>query len=552
MAIKDGLSASQRLPMELVLPICLMAAENDQRCANRMAFVSKEVCRLTANIRWNTIVITTIRQFFAFIKIVHAVPQELFDRCMLDWSQYEPSLMPLNLDYTPRSMKQLSTVYSTRRDKRRKGNGISFPDQGEPHDHVRHLFIDLENSNKEDKSGFQALLELLRKVEGVEVWDYSPDTRLVWGQVFLPHPTSTAKLAEADHTKMNIEHLSLGTGSYGFLERFENYFHYEELTIIYRRFIQEAKSRSMYNDEEDDTDDDLDEFDLAFWGEEEPDDQDILLNLLEYSSTKRIHLIDTCTITGDDCSLPWNFLEHLNKTNKSLTHLRYDGPEKAFEPPHFVNGLRPLLEESTLHEETTHVSIYGGNESNRDTVPFLPVQRLKDNIWTRCLRTKIAVGHLEFLHFAWQPRDSLGIKKDETNSPLAIDLRTLVTQKYGWNAPNIEAASTFVARKYFLPSKDRDKISNHAFSPEESVPYYPNIKRGFNDKARGQLQSHRNLMMRYVAEENNELDRVPYLQNGIRAPKSLLELGGRIAFTRQERLTLFQDRARGGKGAWPS
>lgn len=41
------------------------------------------------------------------------------------------------------------------------------------------------------------------------------------------------------------------------------------------------------------------------------------------------------------------------------------------------------------------------------------------------------------------------------------------------------------------------------------------------------------------------------VQFGVRAPESLIHLGGKVPFEFQERLALFEDRARGGKGVWP-
>lgn len=180
MAIKDGLTASQRLPIEIVVPICVLAAENDRRCANNMAFVTKKICMRTANARWTTIAITSIRHFFAFFKIVHAIPDELYDRCMLGWSRFEPSLRPTDLSYTPRSMKELAAAFPNKRSLRRT-KGISWPQEGEPQDHIRHLFIDLGDQDQQKRNDFNKLYDLLERTKGVGSWDYSPETRLVWG-----------------------------------------------------------------------------------------------------------------------------------------------------------------------------------------------------------------------------------------------------------------------------------------------------------------------------------------------------------------------------------
>jgi hypothetical protein len=63
--------------------------------------------------------------------------------------------------------------------------------------------------------------------------------------------------------------------------------------------------------------------------------------------------------------------------------------------------------------------------------------------------------------------------------------------------------------------------------------------------------------VRYGKEEmgENQMFLAPFAQNGIRAPRSLLELGDggrKVAITREDRLALFQERAIGGEGAWPA
>lgn len=66
------------------------------------------------------------------------------------------------------------------------------------------------------------------------------------------------------------------------------------------------------------------------------------------------------------------------------------------------------------------------------------------------------------------------------------------------------------------------------------------------------IQHRRNTDLdKWEDEIKQRFDKQVVMQYRMRAPGSLLHLGGKTAFEKEERLRLFLNRARGESGAWP-
>lgn len=105
------------------------------------------------------------------------------------------------------------------------------------------------------------------------------------------------------------------------------------------------------------------------------------MDLLGYTPLKRLHLIDENLFNHTGASSPpWKFLCHINKNSKQMSHLRYDASFSTFDPHSFARDLRPLLEETTIHENPTgaHQAFYPGmiTETRPNTHVFAPAQHV--------------------------------------------------------------------------------------------------------------------------------------------------------------------------------
>lgn len=162
------------LPIELVEKICVYAAEADRKCAHAMAFVSKRICKLTVNARWRIIAITSIPQFLAFVREIHAISDDDYNGFISLLGNVDASFQSLRLEGLHKrvegdSQKEGNVVEAIQNSlarsgsfdanfdnadaksqafcaeirKERRSGVISFPANGEPHENIRHLFFDL-------------------------------------------------------------------------------------------------------------------------------------------------------------------------------------------------------------------------------------------------------------------------------------------------------------------------------------------------------------------------------------------------------------------------
>lgn len=589
------------LPIELVEKICLYAAEADRKSAHTMAFVSRRICKLTANARWRIIAITSISQFMAFVREVHAIPDDEYNVLISNLGRIDPFFKALRLRgihqiievdtweekkaiydieekyYDPECNEdidsQIQTASKELRKMRRKCV-ISFPPSGEPHENIRHLYMDLPDLSDSlgqcmgSTNGWDAWLAILHKARLS-----CQNCRDITDDVFVPGCLFHYKfhgLFSRELGNFKLDHLSLGTRCLSLFDRT----HCREITLVY----------------------DLSESSMDFY------------NLQSLSHLERFHIIgidSQSKLSG--CAPPWDLLQGVNFEHPlNLTHLRYDTRKFSFKPAEiFATRLRPLLQEMTFkpndlkslqkadenaysHSGPRHSAPIRNSHVNisRTRSSLIPLQLMTGDKRAKYMLEVKGVRYLDFLQFAWDPmnasekraediplhqrarysnghgeyagvdetggwpRERRGAWTERSDRDVApsfeMELREAITSLYGWHAPGIEPAAQFVTRVDALPLKERKTFFNVAFIPDGAGEMVQKMKFGLKEFDRKHLK--------FAAEELrqegfNVADED--LQYGVRAPESLIHLGGKVPFEVEERLALFEDRARGGKGAWP-
>jgi hypothetical protein len=583
---KEETSAAHRLPVELVSRICILAAENDRHCAYALAFTSRDVCKWTAEARWKTIAITNVKQYFAFVRELLELPDDLFDKVLLFMSHHYPTLLSM----------------------------VSKPDESSPRQSIshpkvkliRHMFIDIDEAEEGISGGYHRLEGLLRDTQLNELKGEAMSSE---GHVF-KYPFVNAIIMPLSHygritdkQGFGFEHVSLGPNSGRLASQVgDDYLALREFTGV------------------------LGPKDNFAWFMGKP---------IAFQWLERLHLIgvdDHSSLSGVDP--PWILLDAMRRnrgTKKSLSHIRYDTRKFAFKPAEiFATRLRPLLQEMTVDYSSTEVSpqsvvnnttsIYQHEgprhsapsrgayhqykQNNSSTRALTPVQHIKGDVFADILETEFKEGSLEFLQFAWEPMNALekraedvpwhrrarfssgnideddGKKGQKENvdtlkdtggwprerkgawtersdrdlSPtFAAELRDAINSLYGWDAPGIEAAAKFSARKESLPKEEGEKLKNVAFTSVGSGEMVEKIRKGVKEEDRERLERRANDIQSVLNSQEDQLTSTstPKLQYGVRAPRSLVHLGGKVPYSKAERLALFEDRARGGKGAWP-
>jgi hypothetical protein len=220
-----------------------------------------------------------------------------------------------------------------------------------------------------------------------------------------------------------------------------------------------------------------------------------------------------------------------------------------------------------------------------------------------CFLDRIGVGRLDVLRFAWEPMSSSsdvsnvicapwyrrqtgeavcqsertedtsvsiadGLSSDSGGWPLEMrgawaersekksalaafthELRDAIHSLYGWQ-------STKTTFDYAVRGGAKCK-RNVAFSAEHSGLMVEAAQAGISQQDEDELRHLAVLVKANVPDWRRNHpewaeDDVDFLRFGIRAPQTLLRLGGKAAFTSDDRLRLFEDRARDGPGGWPT
>lgn len=594
-------SPGHRLPVELVEHICILAAEADRGCAHQMAFVSRSICRLTALARWRVIAITSYDQFIALYRILQAVPCGTFDNAVeafnfarVSYTSHASEEGERECSYPPgkalASMLEMMRPACSKEVRiQRRGSTVSLPSSGEPHEFIRHLYIDLPHpedtiSAKDVNSDWKVSLSTGWR-KGMKdsqefISNYLNDTvhrdpsmMDYWAA------GSRARLLQGLEG-LTLDHLSVGDLENSLLNTVDgNVTRIREMTAV-------TKSS-----------------DDCSYG--------------KLRSLERLHLIgiDPDSRTSG-MSPPWAHLDLATRgaSLHRLTHLRYDTRKFSFKPAEiFATRLRVMLQEYTVEPQSGFTAKNEAEDTYRHTGPrhaapsrnagyrhqhgsilssLIPVHHMRGDARADFLREEMGIGRLDFLQFAWDPmstsekreedvpphqraRYSALDQKDEASQAaldtggwprerrgawtersdrdvapsFGVELRDAINALYGWHTPGIETAGKFVAHKETLPMEEWKLAKNVAFSPDYAVEMSSRIKNGFKEEDRLHLSEMQDKLSREMTRQG--LDVSCKLQYGIRAPQSLVHLGGKVPFEPMDRLALFEDRARGGKGAWP-
>lgn len=158
---------------------------------------------------------------------------------------------------------------------------------------------------------------------------------------------------------------------------------------------------------------------------------------------------------------------------------------------------------------------------------------------------------------AWTERS----EKSNSVDSFAAELREAIESLWGWHGDEVEAAGRYCRK---VEENGENKLAqnpyerNSAFSLNNDILSKDMIE-GSPDlyqREWAEMQKVISLIRRdiptcqlshpkFASDDDNPLC------FGIRAPRSLVHLGGKAAFSFHDRLRLFYDRAQGGKGAWP-
>lgn len=602
-------SAGHGLPVELVQKIVVCAAENDRHCAYAMAFVSRAVCQWTAKARLHTIALTTIRQYCAFARVMLGLEDEDMD---------------ILLQIVIKDYPSLESIISERRDWKKLGlenaidacmygighrqdlrQFISFPTENKPHTYIRHLLIDITDSDDTSKGGLDAwattYAKALHTADTTDTTEMQKDFRI-------SVRTTLYKIMSLDPFQFlwsldfNLKHLCLGPKTLHLLTGKSGSINYrsEELTLM------------LHGDE--------DEVDHDCWRK--------LIDACNF--LEKLHIIaedNNSSLSGVEP--PWQNMYKIKHTG--LKQLRYDTRKFSFKPAEiFASRLRPMLQEPAVSLDdsnssaTTPVSSYqhsgprhaaplrgsGKSSASHNISSLTPLQNLEKGPMPAYLAEEMRRCSLDLLHFAWDPmnprektsedipwhqrarfssgnsaEDITGNDKMSTQARgapsssdtggwprevkgawtersdrdlapnFAVELRDAINALYGWDAPGIEAAAKFCARKAMVSKKSRHLLENFAFSPDFAGELVEKIKNGLKENDKVLLRNAKNFLNSELKLDHgitsSDLDIISKLQFGTRAPRSLIHLGGKVPYEMEDRMALFEDRARGGKGAWP-
>jgi hypothetical protein len=599
------MSAGHRLPLEIIEQICILAAEDDRKCANRMAYVSRAICQATTKARWRVIVITSIPQYMAFYREIHAVADKDYNTVVQAFRQAsdDPSLhlrtvkslypggVQIGLHNDENGGKVLNSIFdliapAANKELRmkRRGRTISSPNSAEPHESIRHLYIAIRDPN----IASQPLRDLGNNWGPLtDGWDALNDVCQAAFKAYLKssgsldttsrHSLDSGNFLFHGLDDLYLKHLSVPAGAESVIGGIKGSCTVKEITAVFTPYTH--------------------------------------IRTLLKKSLERLHLIGLdASSKASGIPPPWDELEYasiVGSESLQLTHLRYDTRKFSFKPAEiFATRLRPLLQEMTIesafhptaegkvddtyrhsgprHAAPSRGAGHSGAQGDR-TSTLVPVHQMRGDPRADILREKLGVGRLDFVQFAWDPM-STGEKREEDVPPhqrvrysaesqqdetggwpremrgawtersdrdvapsFAVELRDAINSLYGWHTPGVEPAGRFVARKDAMPLEDRKTAKNVAFSPDSAGEMVSRMRNGYKQGDQAFLANRQRALtaLMQIRCECLNLDIPCKLQYGVRAPQSLIHLGGKAPFEPEDRLALFEDRARSGKGAWP-
>lgn len=157
------------------------------------------------------------------------------------------------------------------------------------------------------------------------------------------------------------------------------------------------------------------------------------------------------------------------------------------------------------------------------------------------------------------PRERFGAwtERADRNATLKFkgELSEAIWQLYGWKpAPRMRKPDVSISSGSIEKPLRHDEW--YQFVADGSGQFGERIAAGYGEKERNDLHRLEEVSKQAQgrSKAESELERgeskPSALRYAVRAPSTLLKLGGPGAFTRQIRLSLFLDRAAGGRGAW--
>lgn len=534
----------KQLPVELIKTICIQAAYSDWKCGYALALTSQDVCRWTAKARWSTVVLTSYSQRVSFWKAICAIPEDTAQ------GFFELVAGPDNERIS--RFKQLVDQYMELPPvSKRMCEGLSFP-SSQPHRFVENLFVEDEEESR---------------VESV----YALDT------IEYPLPSSLLTRWFQDETsQLNV--VSLGKQQAASL----NYIPTWKEGALSHAFI-------------------LKELTMVVDGNESWPSHTIVP-----FSVQRLHIIGVSAdaeLSGVEP--PWSLFRMLQQPiltstqpqRRMLTHLRYDTRRFAFKPAEITaKRLRPLLQELTAaptaqmieldlsqasakyrHTGPRHAAPArgAGNLLHLKRIPGLvPVSQLINDPVAKKLH-EIGVGQLHFVQLAWKPMpNSAGESADKVAKPsteetggwprerrgawtertekhsqdsaFAAELQEAIDLNWGWAAPGVQSAYEHCKGFHYGAPKEQNSAFSHGGMLSESAQL------GQIGENAATLDAVHNFLSKCVPKwRQDQIDGGPLARYGIRAPLSLLHLGGLAALTMQNRLRVFENRVCGGQGPWP-
>ncbi|CAO1612654.1 unnamed protein product [Parajaminaea phylloscopi] len=279
----------------------------------------------------------------------------------------------------------------------------------------------------------------------------------------------------------------------------------------------------------------------------------------------------------------------LPDTGHAVTHLRYDTRRFAFKPASITaTRLRPFLQEpyvaSTEEQSaltTTPAFSYAGrpharppqgsgNASLGSHRRRQPVPAPQDSSPEAKVLRQWGYGSFQRLHLAWDLATSPAQSARESDCTSTTtggwprertDAWTERASRESARAFNEEMVDSFnelygwrpvSARQQGGDGEPRADAGNYLFAPLGAGLFGERINHGFDDKSREALLQ----MGRSIRDELEREGRAtsasqqPEIKYAVRAPSTVLKLGGPGAFTFEQRLELFLDRAAGGPGSW--
>lgn len=180
------------------------------------------------------------------------------------------------------------------------------------------------------------------------------------------------------------------------------------------------------------------------------------------------------------------------------------------------------------------------------------------------------------------PREVRGAwteRSERTNEYVAFaaELRDAMDSMHGWDAPGIEGAARYCSwrdceesrreaegkRGYVQTAPIRANtafVQNNSPAPRQNYHGYvrPSLEsrchdwlvRDYSTEVAQWKTQHRQACVA-AGVPHDPQDPRQLIQTAYRAPRSLVHFGGKAALLRENRLQLFEDRVRGGRGAWP-